>query len=307
MKLRPLVAAAGLGAAAFANRTLSRAGGALSQALPGDQETYRWRGMDVAYATLGDPDDPPVVLFHDPGVVGTSREFVSIAESLAEDYRVLAPDFPGYGLSDRPPLQYSASLYEAFVGDFATEVPETAPAVVASGLAGSYAVLAADEAEIDRLALLCPTTSSAERSVARRTAVRAPILGTAAYNAMTSGKALESWIGRQLFYGPPSPDYVEYLWTSAHQAGARYAPASALGGHLDPEIELPDAIADVDASVTLVWGREAREPPLRDGRTIAEQTESRLVVVDFARRLPHLEHPDETLVALDEAFSTTSA
>lgn len=306
MKLRALLAAAGVGAAAVGNRALGRAGGDLPPALSGDQHAFRWRGMDVAYAALGDPDAPSVVLYHDVGVVGTSREFAAVAASLAADYRVFVPDLPGYGRSDRPPLTYSASLYEAFVADFAADVPEATPSIVASGRTGAYATLAAQEIEVDWLALLCPTAVTREHSIARRSAVRSPVLGTAIYNGLTSTAGLQHWVAREQFYGPPPADYLEYLWRSAHQPGARYAPASAMGGHLDPEIDLADAFGDVSAPITLIWGREATSPPLADGRSLAESTDSRLVVVDFAKRLPHIEHADETLLALEEAFSRTT-
>ncbi|PSP32805.1 hypothetical protein BRC63_11075 [Halobacteriales archaeon QH_10_70_21] len=38
---------------------------------------------------------------------------VDLGERLAETYHVVAPDLPGFGHSDRPPLLYSGSLYVA--------------------------------------------------------------------------------------------------------------------------------------------------------------------------------------------------
>ncbi|WP_049894471.1 alpha/beta fold hydrolase [Salinarchaeum sp. Harcht-Bsk1] len=302
MRGRSFALAAGAGIAAIGNRALGRAGGALPPALAGDQDYYRWRGMEVAYAALGDPDDPPVVLLHDVGVVGTSREFAGVAEALAEDHRVYAPDLPGYGRSDRPPLTYSASIYEAFVGDFLAEVPDHdagRPAVVASGLTASYAALAAPRADVERLVLVTPAADTDGRSVARRALVRSPVLGTAIYNWLTSTAGLRNGAVGDRYYGRPDQEYVEYCWQSAHQPGARFAPASYLSGYLDPTMDLETALADVDADVTLLWGRESTDPSLAEGRALAEATDARLVVVDYAKRLPHLEHPTETLAALE--------
>jgi len=300
MRARSAVVAAGAGVAAIGNRVLARAGGDLAPGVEGEQETYRWRGMDVAYTALGDPEDPPLVLLHDVGIVGTSREFAEVAGDLAEDHRVYAPDLPGYGRSDRPPLTYSASIYEAFVEDFVDETSgEEDPAVVASGMTGAYAALAAPVVDVERLVLIAPTAVTRSRSVSRRTFLRAPLAGTAVYNGMTSKAALESGAVGGGFYGAPPDEYVEYCWTTAHQEGARYAPASYLGGHLDPAMDVETALADVEADTTLVWGREATEPSLADGRALAEATDSRLVVVDYARTLPHVEHPAETLAAFE--------
>jgi pimeloyl-ACP methyl ester carboxylesterase len=70
-------------------------------------------------------------------------------------------------------------------------------------------------------------------------------------------------------------------------------------------MDVETALADVDAEVTLLWGRESTDPSLQHGRSLAEGTDARLVVVDYAKRLPHLEHPEETLEAL--AFGLLSS
>lgn len=303
MRRRSLAVLAGLGAAAVGNRVLGRAGGELAPALPGDQQTYRWRGMDVAYAELGDEGDPPVVLFHAVGAVGTSREFADVADELASDHHVIAPDLPGYGRSDRPPLSYSASLYEAFVGDFLADVPPSDPAVIASGLTGTFVALAAPEADVGQLVLVCPAEAAERDSLLSRSAVRTPLLGTAVYNGLTSRVGLRTYVAPALFDGEPPGEYLSYLWTTAHQPGARYAPASYLGGHLDPVTDLASALAAVDAPITLVWGRQTIDPALESGRELAATTGSRLIVVDYAKRLPHLEHPQETLVALQSGLA----
>lgn len=301
MNGRSVALAAGAGIAAVGNRALGRGGGELPPGLPGEQGHYRWRGMDVAYALLGDPDDPPVVLFHDVGVVGTSREFVGVAETLAEDHRVYAPDLPGYGRSDRPPLTYSASIYEAFVGDFLEEVPagEDSTAVVAGGLTGSYVALAAPAADVDQLVLVTPIAETGGQSVGRRALLRSPVVGTAIYNGLTSSTSLRSGAVGDRCYGAPPVEYLDYCWTAAHQPGARFAPASYLSGHLDTGVDVETALADVEADVTLLWGRESSEPSLETGRDLASATDARLIVVDYAKRLPHLEHPAETLAALE--------
>ncbi|MFB6308126.1 MAG: alpha/beta fold hydrolase, partial [Haloarculaceae archaeon] len=85
---------------------------------------------------------------------------------------------------------------------------------------------------------------------------------------------------------------VEYEWRTAHQPGARFAPASFVSGFLDPEDDLSDVLASLDVPVTLVWGREADITPLSSGRDLAEAVDARLVVFDEALLLPHVEHPE---------------
>jgi pimeloyl-ACP methyl ester carboxylesterase len=311
MKLGKIVAAAagGLGVTALLNKTLARRADPLDPPLPGDQGTYRWRGMDVAYTEGGDPEDPDLLLLHGVNAAGTSKEFESVFEQLAEHYHVLAPDLPGFGLSSRPPLLYSASLYESFVTDFASELSDDA-ICIASSLTSAYAVRAAAETDISRLVLICPTAESMPgRRVWLRSLLRLPGIGTAAFNAIASKRSIRYFSADHGYYDESNipEEKIEYQWHSAHQPGARYAPASFISGFLDPEMDLGEELAALEIPVTLVWGREAEITPLAEGRDLAEEADARLVVVDYARLLPHAEHPDQFLDAVEAELSRAEA
>ncbi|NHN49914.1 alpha/beta hydrolase [Halostella sp. JP-L12] len=306
MKLRRLAAAAagGLGATALANAALARRADPLDPPLPGDQGTYRWRGIDVAYTEAGDPEDPDVALFHGVNLAGSSREFDAVFDRLAENHHVLAPDLPGFGRSDRPPLLYSASLYESFVADFLADLTADAT-VVASSLTGAYAVRAAGRTDVSRLVLVCPSADSmGDRDAGRRLLFRLPLVGTAAFNLLASKPSIRYFGADHGYYDASNvpEEEIEYQWQSAHQPGARYAPASFLSGFLGPEMDLEAELAALDVPVTLVWGREAEVNPLSAGRDLAEAADARLVVVDYARLLPHAEHPDQFLDAVRAAL-----
>ena len=309
MKLRTLLAGAAgaVGATALANRAIAGAAGDLPPGLLGDEGTYRWRGMDVAYAELGDPEDPDLVLFHGVNAAGSNREFDGIAADLAEEYHVLAPDLPGFGRSDRPPLVYSASLYQGFVTDFLRDLTDE-PIVLGSSLTGAYAASAARDVDVSRLVLVCPTDDTMPgRRVWLRTLLRSPLVGTALHNAITSKRAIRYFSADHGFFDEENIDeqYVDYHWRAAHQPGARYAPASFVSGFLDPDEDLGDALEAVDAPTTLVWGRETEMSPLEEGRQLAEQADARLVVVDYAKLQPHVEHPDAVLSLLADDLSVT--
>jgi pimeloyl-ACP methyl ester carboxylesterase len=302
MKLRTVAAVAGAGLAAVANRGLAAAGGDLEPAVFGEQHTYRWRGMDVAYTELGDSDDRDLVLFHGINAAASGIEYEPVADALAEEYHVIVPDLPGFGRSDRPPLLYSATLYTAFVREFLTDVAED-PIPVASSLTGGYLADALDELEAapERLVLICPTAETMPgRRLWLRTLLRSPVLGTAIFNGITSRKAIEYFSADHSYYDPSclTETRLDYQWRSAHQPGARYAPASFVSGYLDPDLDLATTLADTDTDVTLVWGRETELTPLSEGRDLAEAIDARLVVFDYAKLLPHVEHPDEFVETL---------
>lgn len=303
MKLRTLLggAAVGLGAAAGVDRTLRDRAGPLPPALVGAQRSFHWRGFEVSYTEAGVEDAPDVLLLHGLHAAASSREFEGVFDALADAYHVLAPDLPGFGRSDRPPATYTAALYEAFVTDFVREVTDR-PVVVASSVTGAYATRAAAEgAAVERLVLVCPTDDVGRRRPLLRAAVRAPVVGSALFDLLASKPAIRLYNDREGYYRPSGYDEatVDYQWRTAHQRGARYAPASFVGGFLTPDVDLGETLADLAVPVTLVWGREATRTPLAVGRALAERADCRLVVVDDARLLPHDEHPAEFLQGIE--------
>jgi len=60
-------------------------------------------GVKVFYREAGPQDAPAVLLLH--GFPTSSHMFRDLIPRLAGRYRVIAPDYPGYGQSDQPPLE----------------------------------------------------------------------------------------------------------------------------------------------------------------------------------------------------------
>jgi pimeloyl-ACP methyl ester carboxylesterase len=66
-------------------------------------------GLTVFYREAGPADAPVVVLLH--GFPSSSHMFRNLIPALADRYRVIAPDLPGFGLSDMPsPVDFPYSF-----------------------------------------------------------------------------------------------------------------------------------------------------------------------------------------------------
>jgi pimeloyl-ACP methyl ester carboxylesterase len=57
-------------------------------------------GLNVFYREAGDPNSPALLLLH--GFPSSSHMFRALIPALAQRYRVVAPDLPGFGYSDSP-------------------------------------------------------------------------------------------------------------------------------------------------------------------------------------------------------------
>jgi pimeloyl-ACP methyl ester carboxylesterase len=78
----------------------------------------RWidvNGLRVHCLTAGGGGSP-VVLLHGGAIDSASCTYGQLIGSLAEGHRVFAPDWPGYGYSDKPDLGYAMGFYVDFLG-----------------------------------------------------------------------------------------------------------------------------------------------------------------------------------------------
>ncbi|TDI64130.1 MAG: alpha/beta hydrolase [Bacteroidetes bacterium] len=62
--------------------------------------TANIEGLDIYYRETGNSDNPTVILLH--GFPTSSHMFRTLIPKLADDYHVIAPDYPGYGNSPMP-------------------------------------------------------------------------------------------------------------------------------------------------------------------------------------------------------------
>ncbi|MGI5902460.1 MAG: alpha/beta fold hydrolase [Desulfitobacteriia bacterium] len=76
--------------------------------------------------------DTPIVLLHGAGVDSAMMSWAEVIRLLAEEYKVIAPDLPGYGASDHIDGEYSLQFYTEIVKGI-IEVFESSP-VVLTGL-----------------------------------------------------------------------------------------------------------------------------------------------------------------------------
>src|SRR5579863_6803602 len=67
-------------------------------------------GVGVFYREAGPKNAPTIVLLH--GFPSSSREFDTLIPLLATRYRLIAPDFPGFGQSDAPPPSSYAYTFD---------------------------------------------------------------------------------------------------------------------------------------------------------------------------------------------------
>lgn len=116
-------------------------GGASSQYQGLHQREVSLDGVRITYTEAG--DGPPVLMLH--GAVSAGNVFWWDSQvALSAHARTIAPDFPGWGESDRPLTAYTREFYHRFLDDFLDALGLARVTIVAHSMGGligsSYAL-----------------------------------------------------------------------------------------------------------------------------------------------------------------------
>ncbi len=249
----------------------------LASALEGESRIFRFRSGDVFYKVRGPQGAQPVLLLHGIHLGASSFEWRKNFSELSQGFRVFAPDLPGFGLSDRPAIEYTGELYTQFVTDFAREIVQQPAMLVARGHSAAFAVGAAslDAQLFNRLVLISPSgivhapiadgrgADGLDRQGRLLEALQAPLrqigvsaVGQVPYALLTNKPALAYLLLRQSYASRETidPEVLEHLYATTHQYGARFAPLAFMSGKLDVDVE--NAFSMLSQPVLLVWGQQ---------------------------------------------------
>lgn len=86
----------------------------MSDATRALHRTIKVDGLDIFYREAGPRDAPAILLLH--GFPTSSQMFRGLIPALAGSYRVIAPDYPGYGHSAMPPRDEFAYTFDNQAG-----------------------------------------------------------------------------------------------------------------------------------------------------------------------------------------------
>jgi pimeloyl-ACP methyl ester carboxylesterase len=91
-------------------KTMAATSTPMSEIFPVRYQTVRINELDIFYREAGSPDAPVILLLH--GFPTSSNMFRNLIPRLAKSFRVIAPDYPGFGQSSMPDRQGFAYTFE---------------------------------------------------------------------------------------------------------------------------------------------------------------------------------------------------
>jgi len=293
-----------LGAAAAYNAFARKGVDKLTNLIGGEEGGFDWRNRRISFTRRG--SGPPILLVHGIHAAAWSYEWHDNVDYLARSNTVYTLDLLGFGRSDRPPVRYSARLFISLISDFVDQVVGDPCVLIANSLSGAYTIVlgARDPQRFPAIALVSPgglvrmNRTSGIVGEAGQLAAHAPIVGTALFNALVSRRSIRHQLEKT--YADDSivsDDLVEIYYWTAHQRGARHAPAAFIAGQLN--IDVRQALRRLSQPMLLIWGEEGETEPGEESRSFrALKPDVEMAVLSPAGDLPHDERPDDFNVIL---------
>lgn len=216
----------------------------------------------VRWNEYGPADAPLMVLLHGVYAGASSYEWRSLIPLLARDHRVRVPDLLGFGISDRPDLEWTPDVLTGVVADLIDDALGTDPeaVVVASSLTGAHAVRALRNRDAAQLVLITPTGLGAAQSqpsgrVGRWLYAlgRHTPLGDLLVYGLSSGPSVR-WFQRNQTYQDPdvlTEDEVIETRKTARLPNAKHAQLAFVANRLSLQLD-PDEVRALAPRV--LWG-----------------------------------------------------
>jgi pimeloyl-ACP methyl ester carboxylesterase len=244
------------------------------------------RAARIRFVEAG--DGPAVLLVHD--ALGSHEGWSRAAPHLAKHFRIVAPDLPGFGESEKPDPQRYAYGYDAFaesVFDVVAALGLGRVDVIGHGMgAGVALTLAALHPSVVRkLVLVSPPVQGGDIPLAR--AARVPVVGGLLWKQLVGRALFGSVLGGSTYAGAAGvPEgRVDALYRYFSTPAARQAAHATLVAIGDTR-PLGARMPRVTAETFVVWGRDDALTPVDQGRRLARELKGRFEVLECGRCPP---------------------
>lgn len=265
-------------------------------------ETRGFGRCSVHLRELG--DGPPLLLVH--GLMTSSYSWRYVLEPLARSFRVIAPDLPGAGRSDKPDVAYTADALARFVVELTDALGIRGCACIGNSLGGYLCLRAVleDETVFSRLVNVHSPGTPDLRLHALHAALSVP--GVRGALARFVRRDPQRWAHRHVHYFDESlkslEEAREYGSALASVEGSR-AFVSYLADTLDPRAmrQLTRALErrPFPVPLQLVYARQDPMVPPRVGRELAALLPgAELVWLEDTSHFAHVDSPERLLAVV---------
>jgi len=185
-------------------------------------------GLRTHYLKAGE-GNAPVLLLHGGGYDSASLSYKHTIGSISRHHQVFAPDWPGYGQSDKPEIEYSTEYYVGFLGRLMDVLGLKKANLVGISMGGAISLgfSLRSPQRVEKLILV--DSHGLGREVPGRVAsfalVRLPLLNKLVWAALGRSRRMVEWSLQSVFYDPRAVtrELVDEVFQVAKKPGAGQA------------------------------------------------------------------------------------
>ena len=235
---------------------------------------------------------PPLLLLH--GFLMSHAAWDDVVPGFASRYRVVTPDLPGFGESEKPAptrFDYGVEAFAECIADLIAALSLGRPHVIGHGMSGAIALaLAASHPEfVDRLVLVDPLVYpvAPDGGIASM-----PVLGAFFFKQLYGRQLFRAYFRDKVFSpGFPLPlARIDRFYDLFNTPSARESAFATMHAVLDTRSTVART-SRVKTPTYVVWGRsDALYPSPLAPRLARELSAERLEVMETGHA-PHMERP----------------
>lgn len=263
--------------------------------MTGDYRDIRADGLRLRVLDIG--KGPTMLLVH--GLSASSQIWQHVVEDFADRYRVVAPDLPGHGESEKPDAPYTIDFYAGVLRTLARELGIDRAIVAGSSLGGKISIELACwyPRFVQALVLAAPAAQYARglrpfgkaiQALSRPQVMRIALdrsFDQTVFERMHVGHVVRRRLLEARFAAADFPDFARAI-------------ARSVGGVLAAESQ---PLERLTMPVLAIWGRQDKIVPIRrSAELVAAIPHARLRVIERCGHVSMLEHPGEFNRHLDE-------
>jgi pimeloyl-ACP methyl ester carboxylesterase len=265
-------------------------------------------GLPANYLVAG--EGLPLLVLH--AVEESSFDWRWVMPELSRNYRIYAPDLPGFGDSAKPKTaDYTPAFFEWFVAAYLDALSIERAAVVGNSLGGLIALRLAlsDPGRVTALGLISSAGLGREVSPALVPATL-PVYGELAvsWGKTPLGTAQRAWGRAPLVFANPArgpPGWIAEQYRLSQLPGYLEANVAALRAQLHPFLGQREVLLDqlhrLQIPTLVVWGILDRVIPYNHAReAVARLKHGHLELIPDCGHLPQVERPDRFVAILDK-------
>ena len=284
--------------AIFAINKFINASAVVKNILKGKSENYfNWKFGKIHYTVHG--SGSPILLIHDLLPCCSTDEWKYIEGSLAENHTVYCIDLLGCGCSDRPNITYTNFMYVQLITDFIKSVIEEKTDIIASGLSGSFVIMACknDDTIINRIMMINPEDLAVlnqiptSQSKIAKFIIDMPLIGTLVYNIIMSRNNMDLMFTEKYMYNPfhKDTDLFDSYYESAHldNGNGKYLFSSIKGKYI--YCNIAHALKTINNSIYIIEGKSEKRAEESVALYTSINPAIEYEIISHSKHFPHIE------------------